>query len=90
MLPALDVFLQRLRDYVLVCTLAANAQRLDEQFILSKAANGSSGIQREDAHRFYKNNGFQISGYHFRCSIESHVPKALHLGEHCEVGLKVK
>lgn len=33
-----------------------------------------SGMQREHAHRFYKNNGFEISGYHFRFSIESHVP----------------
>jgi GNAT superfamily N-acetyltransferase len=28
-----------------------------------------SGVQREDAHRFYKRNGMAISGFHFRIDV---------------------
>jgi GNAT superfamily N-acetyltransferase len=29
-----------------------------------------SGMQREDAHRFYQNNGVPINGYHFRAVLD--------------------
>ena len=36
-----------------------------------------SGVQREDAHRFYKQNGMQMGGYHFRVELEPRVPGKL-------------
>ena len=30
-----------------------------------------SGVQREDAHRFYKRNGMVVSGLHFRIDVET-------------------
>jgi GNAT superfamily N-acetyltransferase len=33
-----------------------------------------SGIQREDAHRFYERNGVPAAGYHFRVELEKRVP----------------
>jgi GNAT superfamily N-acetyltransferase len=39
-----------------------------------------SGIHREDAHRFYQQNGLAIAGYHFRRDLESRVPSGRRQG----------